>query len=120
MLVLELSGVEIDYCPASGGIWLDAGELETLLGNADAAGELLGTFVAARGIREKRVRCPRCNKKMEKVMAGGRVLIDRCVKGHGLWFDKGELLQVLEMEQSGGVEKVTALLRDMFREQLGK
>ncbi len=120
MLVLELSGVEIDYCPASGGIWLDAGELETLLGNADAAGELLATFLAAPGIHEKKVRCPRCSKKMEKVMVGGQVLIDRCVNGHGLWFDHGELLQVLELEQTAGVEKVRDLLRDMFRDQLGK
>jgi len=28
MLVLELAGIEIDYCPMTHGIWLDAGELE--------------------------------------------------------------------------------------------
>ena len=27
-VILELAGVEIDYCPDCGGIWLDAGELE--------------------------------------------------------------------------------------------
>jgi uncharacterized protein len=33
-------GIEIDRCPVSGGIWLDAGELEKLLGRlAQAANE---------------------------------------------------------------------------------
>lgn len=31
------NGVEFDRCPVSGGIWLDAGELEKLLSAAQAA-----------------------------------------------------------------------------------
>jgi len=34
MITLELDQVEIDHCTECGGIWLDAGELETLLGDA--------------------------------------------------------------------------------------
>ena len=26
MMVLEYASVEVDYCPACGGLWLDAGE----------------------------------------------------------------------------------------------
>lgn len=32
MQQLVRNGVEIDRCPVSGGVWLDAGELEKLLG----------------------------------------------------------------------------------------
>ncbi len=32
MIVLELDEVEIDHCISCGGIWLDAGELELLIG----------------------------------------------------------------------------------------
>jgi Zn-finger nucleic acid-binding protein len=37
MITLELSDVENDYCTDCGGIWLDAGELELLLGERELA-----------------------------------------------------------------------------------
>ena len=44
MITLELEDVEIDYCTECGGIWLDAGELELLLGEPQKAKQLLGSF----------------------------------------------------------------------------
>ena len=102
MLVLELEGIEIDYCPLTHGIWLDAGELEELYHDRNTADEMVASFKVDESSREKKVRCPICNKKMEKVLVRGEVVIDRCVKGHGLWFDEGELLQVLQMEGGEG------------------
>lgn len=37
MQQLNYRGVEIDRCPVSGGVWLDAGELEKLLNTVQAA-----------------------------------------------------------------------------------
>lgn len=37
MQQLHYRGVEIDRCPVSGGVWLDAGELEKLLNNVHSA-----------------------------------------------------------------------------------
>lgn len=37
MQQINYRGVEIDRCPVSGGVWLDAGELEKLLNNVHAA-----------------------------------------------------------------------------------
>lgn len=34
---IVLDGVTVDRCPKSGGLWLDAGELEQLLKNAASA-----------------------------------------------------------------------------------
>ena len=120
MLVLELAGIEIDYCPLTNGIWLDAGELEALYEDLKAARELLASFKAAAGNREKKVRCPICNKRMEKVLVQNEVVIDRCTRGHGLWFDEGELVQVLELEPGGDEGKITGLLKEMFSHQLKK
>ena len=120
MLVLELAGIEIDYCPLTNGIWLDAGELEALYEDKKAAEDLLASFKSDEGNREKKIRCPICNKKMEKVLIQNRVVIDRCSRGHGLWFDEGELLQVLEMEPGEGEGKVSGLLKEMFNHQLKK
>jgi Zn-finger nucleic acid-binding protein len=120
MLVLELAGVEIDYCPESGGIWLDAGELEVLFEGRDAADALISSLTEDTTSREKKVRCPICRKKMEKVLVENKVLIDRCRKGHGLWFDEGELIEVLALEQEGGGGKVIGLLKEMFASHLNK
>ncbi|PIT75926.1 zf-TFIIB domain-containing protein [Limnohabitans sp. G3-2] len=37
LVMAERQGVEIDYCPACRGIWLDRGELDKLLDRALAA-----------------------------------------------------------------------------------
>jgi Zn-finger nucleic acid-binding protein len=120
MLVLELAGIEIDYCPMTHGIWLDAGELEELYQDRKTADDLIASFKVDENSREKRVRCPICNKKMEKVLVQDTVVIDRCTRGHGLWFDEGELLQVLEMESGDNDGKVIAILNDMFKDHLKK
>ena len=120
MLVLELKGIEIDYCPFTHGIWLDTGELEELYHDRTTADDLLASFKVDEKNREKKIRCPICNKKMEKVLVNDKVVIDRCVRGHGLWFDEGELLQVLEMETDPGEGKVIDILKDMFSHQLKK
>ena len=120
MLVLELEGIEIDYCPLTHGIWLDAGELEELYHDRQAADELVASFKTDEANREKKVRCPICNKKMEKVLVNDKVVIDRCIKGHGLWFDKGELLQVLQTDNAEGDGKVIEILQSMFSHQLKK
>ncbi len=41
MITLELQEVEIDYCIDCGGIWLDAGELELLLGEPHVVAHLV-------------------------------------------------------------------------------
>ena len=37
LVMADKQGVEIDYCPACRGIWLDRGELDKLLERASAA-----------------------------------------------------------------------------------
>ncbi len=40
LVMSERQGVEIDYCPACRGIWLDRGELDKLLDRAVTAGSV--------------------------------------------------------------------------------
>ena len=117
MITLELDEVEIDHCLECGGIWLDAGELEMLLGDSEKAGAVVGSFSAAVGCKEKLRKCPICLKKMEKSLVGQddkRVLIDRCRKADGLWFDSGELEDIFAGADFDEEHKVQALLKDMF------
>ena len=112
MLTLELSGIEIDHCLKCKGIWLDTGELELLLGNSAQTEEFLQNFQENKHSPEKAVKCPICGKKMEKVDAAENIVIDRCRKGHGIWFDQGELEEVIKAETQNS--KVLELLKDMF------
>jgi len=115
MIVLELEQVEIDHCLSCEGIWLDAGELELLVQDEDAGKAFLASFTAAGPVAEKVRRCPICLKKMEKVNYADDppIVIDRCRREHGLWFDKGELNRILELA-SGDQSSVVRLLKDMF------
>jgi hypothetical protein len=125
MIVLELEQVEVDHCAACGGIWLDSGELELLFADAQQTEQLISSFHQEPNVKEKVRSCPICLKKMQKIYAGGfgkltagsedePVIIDRCPKGHGLWFDRGELPQVLAEGSFDKERKVIKLLSQIF------
>ena len=120
MITLELDDVEIDYCIGCGGIWLDTGELEMLIGDAQKAKALLESFTTGLTIREKPRRCPICGKKMEKVVAGtgeSDLFIDRCRRNDGIWFDRGELDDILTRAELDEEHKIKKLLADIFTKQ---
>lgn len=115
MVTMELDEVEIDHCLGCGGIWLDSGELELLLGNPSRAASLLASFHPA-GAAEDPRRCPICLHKMEKVHLAREVtniVIDRC-RRHGLWFDRGELTNIIKARSFDAEHKVEKLLTDIF------
>jgi Zn-finger nucleic acid-binding protein len=118
MIALELAEVEIDYCTDCGGIWLDAGELELLLGDSQQSKQLLDSFKIDSSSTEKRRKCPICLKKMQKIVVGPStppLLIDKCARGDGLWLDKGELQDVLNKARLDKDNKIQKLLADIFR-----
>ena len=101
VVVVEYQRIELDYCTKCYGVWFDAGELALLTERLGLEGGSL-TVSEIVALPEKRVaekarRCPICRKKMKKVTIGSasEVLIDVCTRGHGVWFDGGEVGQVL-------------------------
>ena len=120
MITLELGGVEIDHCTDCGGIWLDAGELELLLDDPAQAGQLIDSFKVDPNCKEKPRKCPICLRKMQKIIVGESaptLLIDKCSKGDGLWFDKGELQDICERANLDKDNKIQRLLADMFAQE---
>jgi len=117
MITLELEDVEIDYCSNCGGIWLDAGELEQLLKEPNKAKNLLDSFKIDSECNERVRKCPICNRKMQKIVIGSCkpvLLIDKCRKGDGLWFDKGELQDIFDRAKLDEDNKIQKLLSDIF------
>jgi Zn-finger nucleic acid-binding protein len=117
MITLELTDVEVDYCTNCGGIWLDSGELELLLDDPVRARRLLDSFQRSASATERPRKCPICDKSMEKVVVGRSdppLLIDRCPRSDGLWFDKGELQDIVARAQLDDGNRIQGLLADMF------
>ena len=120
MIVLELEQIEIDYCNHCDGIWLDAGELELMVETEKEKEYLNSLFKQDLKSKEKSYRCPICSKNMIKVSVGNKeeVLIDKCPKNHGLWFDSGELEKVLQIGSGNKENKILAILNKMFENKL--
>jgi len=117
MITLELADVEIDHCVHCGGIWLDTGELELLLDDPGKARRLLDSFHEAPAVAEPPRTCPICGKRMAKIVVGPSeppLLIDKCRRTDGLWFDKDELQGILERGELDQDSRIQRLLADMF------
>jgi Zn-finger nucleic acid-binding protein len=123
LIVVERDQIELDYSPASKGIWFDAGELELFF-------ESLGVDANLRHIAslpvyktdEKAYKSPRTGKYMDKVNLGDEndpIIIDRDRDGLGLWFDAGELTRVFEKYAKKAPEseegKIIKFLGETFR-----
>ena len=97
MLTLEFRFIELDRCAECGGVWLDSGEIALV---AEKAGALESALLSALepgdiadGVSAGARRCPVCAKRLERVCAplAGGVVVERCARRHGIWFDEGEL-----------------------------
>ena len=101
MVVVEYHNIELDYCTDCKGVWFDSGELELMLKSYQVEGieQSLEKITHSPDIHstEKRRKCPICSRKMNKKVIGEqpRLLIDTCGEGHGLWFDGGEIAQLI-------------------------
>lgn len=122
MIVVEHARIELDYCVHCKGIWFDASELDLLFRSFDLAeGHDIDALMKLpkRPPAEAARKCPLCRKKMHKSLIGRapEVMIDSCVKGHGLWFDGGELDQVIQqlLDDPGVSGRVVAFLGQTFR-----
>jgi uncharacterized protein len=120
-IVVEHKKIELDHCLKCGGVWFDAGELELLLKSAGASirTSLADTLhLTPTKSDEKKRRCPICNHKMDKVLVGEEtILIDSCPRGHGLWFDGGELQQLIAqvIKEPSGKSEMASFLSDVFQ-----
>jgi Zn-finger nucleic acid-binding protein len=126
LIVVEYHDVELDYCHRCKGVWFDAGELELLLrshGFQQAKAfldRILGAQEAASP--EKKRKCPICGHRMKKAAIGEQpeIFIDMCHDEHGLWFDGGEVTQLLRHvagkhpPEHGPGEQVISFLEEVF------
>jgi uncharacterized protein len=120
MIVVEHQKIELDFCLRCAGVWFDSGELDLLVSALQAQGvnmshmDLLTPQEAK--VNEAKRKCPICGRQMTKVWLGKepKVLIDSCPIGDGIWFDGGELHQVLRQMETPGSKDVLSFLGNAF------
>jgi Zn-finger nucleic acid-binding protein len=130
-LIVEYNNIELDYCPACKGVWFDSGELELLLESAGL--EHYQSFLAHINSApeavssEKKRRCSICRQKMKKsyIDEDKKIMVDICRGGHGIWFDGGEVAQLLKelADKSPGKhvsQGVMNYIGDIFKYQVQK
>lgn len=102
----------IEQCRHCHGIFLDYGELETLMEREIVKNDkydfkklrliLDNPIVKEHHVKYKK--CPQCRKVMSRLNYKQKsgVIMDRCV-AHGYWLDSGELRQIMEWAKLSGI-----------------
>ena len=70
------------------------------------------------------MQCPICNGRMKLVNIGAQesIIIDVCKRGDGLWFDRGELVQLITQKSirpgiSTDVQSILDYLGEVFKDR---
>jgi len=117
--------LDVDECDKCGGLFIEESVLNRLIDARENARNALHLALPKRSRRrESEVRylkCPACKKHMNRRVFGkvSGVIVDAC-KPHGIWFDAGELSDVIEFVEKGGMsrarERETEELREAARQ----
>jgi hypothetical protein len=126
MIVVEHHQIELDYCTSCQGVWVDSGELELFL----ELSELESPNMAIKNILDlpevklahRRLKCPVCRGGMKETTIGEpSINIDVCRRGDGLWFDGGELHELLRQlanrlsTEASSEQRIITFLGEVFR-----
>jgi Zn-finger nucleic acid-binding protein len=113
MKPVRVGSTPMQQCESCGGCWLTTEVFTALCTNREAQGAVMSTFgtvASAPSVRLGAVRyrrCAACQHMMNRVNFGrvSGIVIDLC-KGHGVWFDPGELQSVLHFVANGGLDRM--------------
>jgi Zn-finger nucleic acid-binding protein len=126
MIVVEYHQIELDYCTGCEGAWFDSGELELLLQLTSLESPELGmkeilTLPEVKSFHKER-KCPICNRRMKETAIGEpAVHIDACRQSDGMWFDGGEVHQLLgqlmqrQSVKVGTQQQIVTFLSEVFK-----
>lgn len=113
MEAIAVGSASLRECARCDGMWVDVESFEKIISEREEQSVVLGAPVqvqkrSGESHEPNKVRyvpCPECNQLMNRVNFAhcSGVVVDVC-KGHGTWFDRDELQQIVEFIQSGGLE----------------
>lgn len=113
MSSVTIGAAPMRECTHCEGLWLDAPVFQLICAHREQQSAVLGegSLAAAHqtaNTSEERVRyvpCPHCAQLMNRInfASCSGVVVDVC-KGHGTWFDRDELRQIVEFIRGGGLD----------------
>jgi Zn-finger nucleic acid-binding protein len=105
---IDYEGVHIETCPACGGDWLDAGELQNILDARDKRFDQNECRAIAQATKishlkldtlNRHLTCPNCGAVTHPINYGddSGIIIDKCASCGGVWLEKGEIEKIQEL-----------------------
>jgi Zn-finger nucleic acid-binding protein len=101
-------------CERCGGLWVEVAVFEKICAHKEEQSAVLGGASSAPQHhltlnpgpdKIRYVPCPQCGQLMNRINFArcSNVIVDVC-KGHGTWFDRDELREIVEFIRGGGLE----------------
>jgi Zn-finger nucleic acid-binding protein len=114
MSSISLGGEAMRECEHCSGLWLDVVAFERICTSREQQSSVLGVAstvpghavdLSAEPIKVSYIPCPQCGQLMNRMNFAhcSGVVVDVC-RGHGTWFDRDELRQIVEFIRAGGLE----------------
>lgn len=111
LLKLVIDNITIDYCRECCGIWLDSGELESLLDKRIECSEMVEKIALNEKQDRSSKECPACEKGLNKVDKEG-IKVDICPSCRGVWLDGGEFALIYERHRNSSGAKFSSALKE--------
>lgn len=112
MRLIQVGSSELHECAECEGLWVDVDSFNSICADREQQAAVLGAASPAPSNElksdESHVRyipCPQCKQLMNRINFArcSGVVVDVC-KGHGTWFDRDELRQIVEFIRAGGLD----------------
>lgn len=126
---VAVGSASLRECARCDGMWVDVGSFEQIIAEREEQSAVLGAASIvpkqAAGLTEsskvRYVPCPECEQLMNRVNFArcSGIVVDVC-KGHGTWFDRDELHQIVEFIRGGGLEDSRAREKRELEEERQK
>ncbi len=119
MDVIELGGIELDYCRnGCRGLWFDNFELRQVMSLDEQENRLMDSILEQERVddtdRAEPISCPRCDNcklRRHKFSGVSDVFIDQCYTCNGIWLDAGELRAINDsMEDAPDEDRAVKML----------
>jgi Zn-finger nucleic acid-binding protein len=125
MAAIRVGSVTLDECAACGGVFVDPPSFERICAEREQQAVVLRASFPAPAVRppplDRYWPCPSCGRLMNRQnfarLSG--VIVDVC-KGHGVWFNHGELQAIVEFIRAGGLERAREREKEDVRDAIAR
>lgn len=113
LVEIEVAGVKLDVCPATGGIWFDRFEMDRFDEAHEAQETLLNlpydpSIVVDTQARRRSPKAPSVVMMRQGFGANREIEIDVCPATGGIWLDRGELQRIHSLYPTAADRKKAA------------